>query len=81
MKVESLVKEFIYRPKSITPSCHASTVLPLADGSVVAAWFGGTKEGDGEFSYPAVVADGDVLHITYTYNREAIVYRKIKVEK
>lgn len=46
IKAKSLIKEFIYQPKSITPSCHASTVLPLSDGSVVAAWFGGTKEGE-----------------------------------
>ncbi len=28
-----------------TPNCHASTVLPLPDGTVICAWFGGTKEG------------------------------------
>ena len=28
-----------------TKNCHASTVLPLADGSVVCAWFGGSREG------------------------------------
>ncbi|MBR0112197.1 MAG: exo-alpha-sialidase [Clostridia bacterium] len=28
-----------------TANCHASTLLPLDDGSVVFAWFGGTKEG------------------------------------
>ena len=43
---ENFIKEFIYPPKTVTDSCHASTVLPLSDGSVVAAWFGGTKEGN-----------------------------------
>lgn len=38
------VKEFICNPLP-TANCHASTVLPLPDGSVVSAWFGGTKEG------------------------------------
>lgn len=38
------IKEFICNPLP-TPNAHASTVLPLPDGSVVAAWFGGTKEG------------------------------------
>lgn len=28
-----------------TANAHASTVLPLPDGTVLAAWFGGTKEG------------------------------------
>ena len=37
------LKEFICNPLP-TPNCHASTVLPLPDGSVVAAWFGCTKE-------------------------------------
>lgn len=31
-----------------TPSCHASSVLPLPDGTVLAAWFGGTQEGSGD---------------------------------
>ena len=48
MKVKSFIKEFIYPPESVTPSCHASTVLPLSDGTVVAAWFGGTKEGEND---------------------------------
>ena len=46
MKVKSSIKEFIYPPKTVTNSCHASTVLPLCDGSVVAAWFGGSEEGN-----------------------------------
>ncbi len=46
MKAKMLVNEFIYPPKSVTESCHASTVLPLSDGTVVAAWFGGSKEGN-----------------------------------
>ncbi len=46
MKAKMLVNEFIYPPKSVTESCHASTVLPLADGTIIAAWFGGSKEGN-----------------------------------
>lgn len=37
-------KEMIFNELP-TANCHASTVLPLPDGSVLAAWFGGTKEG------------------------------------
>lgn len=43
--VVSATKEMIFTEK-ITEACHASTVLPLDDGSVVAAWFGGTSEKD-----------------------------------
>ncbi len=48
MKIEAkrTVNEFIYPPKTVTDSCHASTVLPLPNGNVVATWFGGTKEGN-----------------------------------
>lgn len=31
----------------------------------------------GEYSYPAIVAEGNVAHITYTWKRERIVYWKI----
>lgn len=36
-------KEFVCG-KLPTRNCHASTVLPMEDGRVVTAWFGGTKE-------------------------------------
>lgn len=39
-------KEFIFDKDRVTASCHASTVLPLSDGTVLAAWFGGKREGD-----------------------------------
>ena len=39
-------KEFIFSADEITAACHASTVLPLDDGNVLAALFGGAKEGD-----------------------------------
>ena len=35
--------EFIYED-GVTPSCHASTIEELPDGTLIAAWFGGTKE-------------------------------------
>lgn len=31
--------------KMPTPSCHASTVVELSNGDLLASWFGGTKEG------------------------------------
>src|SRR5262249_20179194 len=39
-----LVKgEFIFTEAAF-PQCHASTIAPAADGTLVAAWFGGTRE-------------------------------------
>ena len=35
--------EFIHEPQSY-PQCHASTLAETSDGSLVAAWFGGTRE-------------------------------------
>jgi predicted neuraminidase len=37
--------EFIYQPGSTSfPECHASTIVALRDGDLLASWFGGTKE-------------------------------------
>ncbi len=36
--------ERIFRAGQFFPSCHASTVLPLADGSVLCAYFAGLRE-------------------------------------
>lgn len=51
-----------------TPNCHASTVLPLPDGNVVAAWFGGTKEGKDDVDIWVSLRDNGVwgapCHIT-----------------
>jgi len=42
----SAEKEYVFPQNSITKSCHASTILPLEDGTVIAAWFGGKNEKD-----------------------------------
>ena len=68
----SAKKEYIFKENTVTPSCHASTVLPLKDGSVLVAWFGGKKEGDttvaiylskrntdGQWSTPHCVSEND----------------------
>ena len=38
-------KKLFVCEKLPTANCHASTVLPLDNGNVIVAWFGGTKEG------------------------------------
>lgn len=62
-------KELIMRELP-TAFCHASTVLRLADGSLLCCWFGGTHEGeadvgiyisrriDGVWGAPQLLADG-----------------------
>ncbi len=67
-------KEYVFPLGSVTPSCHASTVLPLADGSVLAAWFGGRYEkhssveiytsiraGNRQWSAPTCVSENDAV--------------------
>ena len=41
----SAQKEYVIDESCPTPACHASTVLPLENGDVLAAWFGGSAEG------------------------------------
>ncbi len=38
-------KEFIFENNKYFASCHASTVLPLSEDTVISAWFGGSAEG------------------------------------
>lgn len=37
--------------------------------------------GKGEFAYPAVVAQGNTVHVTYTWKRQNIAYWQICIEK
>ncbi len=72
--IKTAKKEFIFSKNQKSPSCHASTVLPLSDGTVLAAWFGGAREGDksveiwisrrsvdGIWSNPVSVSEGDKI--------------------
>jgi predicted neuraminidase len=64
-----LKTEFIFDPNPV-PSCHATTIVETKDKSLVAAWFGGTAEGnpdvgiwssclkDGKWTKPVEVANG-----------------------
>ncbi len=46
-KAEQVTKELIFQPGSAPfPSSHASTVVELKDHRLMAAWFGGTDEGN-----------------------------------
>lgn len=69
MRYEVLLQEHIFDDHRPFESCHASTLVKLADGTVIAAWFGGTKEGApdvaiwyavrryGRWSEPVKIAD------------------------
>jgi predicted neuraminidase len=35
---------------------------------------------EGEFSYPAVIAESRLLHLTYTWNRQNVVYQCVEVK-
>lgn len=62
-------EEFIYTTAPF-PSCHSSTIAETTDGTLVAAWFGGSREGvpdvciyvsryeHGAWTAPEMVADG-----------------------
>ena len=39
-------KGFVCGDPTPTPSCHASSIILLEDGNALAAWYGGTAEGD-----------------------------------
>lgn len=64
-----LRSEFIFEQNPV-PSCHATTLVEARDGALVAAWFGGTAEGQadvgiwsarcvaGRWSAPVEVATG-----------------------
>ena len=64
-----LLSEFV-DPAPTFPQCHASTIVELPDGTLAAAWFGGTEEGATDVSIwfagrglqawdkPFAVADG-----------------------
>lgn len=42
----NIKKEFIFETDRYFNSCHASTLLRLPDGSILAAWFAGSDEGN-----------------------------------
>lgn len=64
--VLSAHSEFIYPECLVTKSCHASTVLPLSGGNVVAAWFGGTKEGADDVKIYVSVRENGVWSAPYS---------------
>ncbi len=48
MKYSHVKKEYIFEDDRSFENCHASTLVVLPDEHVIAAWFGGTREGAGD---------------------------------
>ncbi|WP_170318289.1 sialidase family protein [Paenibacillus thalictri] len=44
MPIQSTVKQYIFEDDRPFPSCHASTLIRVPGGDVLAAWFGGRHE-------------------------------------
>lgn len=71
MNVEIQAKEFIFSEGRPFQSCHASTLVKLPGGDLLAAWFGGSREGQadvaiwcsrrvkGQWTEPVKVSDED----------------------
>ena len=70
-----IMREFVFDHRTApTPSCHASTLVVLKDGTILTAWFGGTREGsrdvkiwssrreNGVWSRPVCVSDEPGVH-------------------
>ena len=51
-------REFIFTDDRPFASCHASTVLPLSDGRVLASWFAGSYESHGDVAIWLSVRSG-----------------------
>jgi len=81
-------QEFIFTAAPFE-SCHASTVVELGNGDIMAAWFGGSAEGNpdvaiwashrtaGAWSTPAeLVREPDIASYTGEYSYPAIVQGK-----
>jgi predicted neuraminidase len=49
---------FIFPPASAFAQCHASTIVALPDGRLVAAWFAGTAEKDPDTAIWGAIFDG-----------------------
>lgn len=54
-------KSFILSGVQPTASCHASTVLALGGGEVLAAWFGGSAEGENDVAIYTASGRGGVF--------------------
>lgn len=58
--MKRIQKQFIFTA-SVTPfECHASTIIKLSDGHFIAAWFGGSKEGNPDVAIWSAVCENNI---------------------
>ena len=51
MPSHQIVSRFIYDTLERAPTCHASTIVELPNGDMLAAWYGGEREGSPDSSH------------------------------
>ena len=51
MPSRPIVSRFIYDTLERVPTCHASTIAELPNGDLIAAWYGGEREGSPDSSH------------------------------
>ena len=77
IKVEVLQTGFIYESAPF-PECHASSIVELGDGKMMATWFGGTEEKDPDVTIWLSVYEngkwGDVWEIADGIQNENLRY-------
>ncbi|MBB3109673.1 putative neuraminidase [Paenibacillus phyllosphaerae] len=96
MKVSVFAKQYSFEDERPFPSCHASTLVVLPGGKVLAAWFGGAYEKasdvaiwmshrhEGNWSKPYKIADEEgVAHwnpVLYAEGERVWLFYKVGVE-
>ncbi|RKN84844.1 sialidase family protein [Paenibacillus ginsengarvi] len=71
----------IFNPVGLNWGARSPLILRMSEdnGKTWGIPFALEKE-EGEYSYPALVAEGRTLHLTYTWKRETVAYWKIELE-
>ncbi len=68
-KIIKSKREFMFGLGGVTEACHASTILPLENGAV-AAWFGGSKEGNDDVKIWVSVRENERWQKPYSISVE-----------
>jgi len=70
----------MYNPVSRNRGARNPLTLAVSgDNGIIWEKYKDMEARPGEFSYPAITFLNGMLHITYTYSRKQIVYRRIEI--